>query len=246
MTNRVPILFLASCAGLLACGESMEVDSGAGGDAGRLEAGTREMDAAQPDAGSGAATDAGVPPPTDSGPSDADGDGVPDELDCAPDDAGVGASASRACSSVCGDGQESCLDGVWSACDAPSDCTCTTEGERRVASCAMCGEQSEECMGGIWTATSGCLNQGECEVGDVEMRDGAQCSVEQRICSTECSWGAWDYSVPPGECPPHTIACSSLVGDWICTDDCRKVDNPCCPTLSEPCCATSPFDCISG
>ncbi|MBZ0119975.1 MAG: hypothetical protein K8H88_23505 [Sandaracinaceae bacterium] len=187
------------------------------------------------DAGLDAAIDAPSASPdggSDAGPPDRDSDGVPDALDCGPDDPATGRTASRGCMNDCGMGTEPCSDGTWGACSAPTDCLCDTAGMRRIVTCGRCGEQAQECQGGVWTATSACLNQGECEAGAVETTDPVQCGVDQRLCRSDCTWGDWTVLVPRGECAPGSSSCISLPGgggDLLCTDDCRWVDNPCCP-----------------
>lgn len=198
-----------------ACGEP-----GPGTDGGSLDAGTEPRDAGSTDAG---------PPPADAGTDDRDGDGVPDGGDCAPDDPAVGATSSRPCDRGCGAGVETCADGVWGACSAPSDCTCDTPGMRRVAACGMCGMVSEECMDGRWQSVSMCLNQGECMPGAVEDRDQPRCQVDQRICTEGCVWGEWSTIVPAGPCEPGTMGFCSFDEDWRCVEGCVQVDNPECP-----------------
>ena len=143
----------------------------------------------------------------DGGSADGDGDGVVAALDCDDANASVGETAERACSSACSAGVERCTRGVWAACDAPTDCACSTPGMMRLASCARCGMRSERCGdAGLWEAVSDCLDQGECEVAAVEERMTTMCGTEQRLCGSSCAWGDWSSSVPDGECVPLDFA----------------------------------------
>jgi hypothetical protein len=163
---------------------------------------------------------------------DADRDGVPDARDCDPASATVGATGSRACTGVCGAGVETCTDGAWAECIPAADCTCATEGMRRLTSCGMCGQRSEECITGRWMSISTCIGEGECNLGDVETRRDRLCMTEQRLCGADCRYGSWTMTRPPGECEAGLRNCdptSPTLPDFLCTDDCLIVDNPCCP-----------------
>lgn len=218
MTKQLVLVAVATHL-MMACGG--DADGDAGIDGGMIDA--SDAGDATPDAG---------PPEMDSGPLDTDEDGTPDDVDCDPADAAVGATGSRSCDNACGAGTETCTDGVWAGCDAPTDCLCDTEGANRVADCGNCGMQSEQCTGGVWVAQSMCLNQGECAPATVEMRTTDYCQVDQRLCSSECAWNDWSTIVPAGECRAGSMgSCRMGVpqSDFICTSDCRRLDDPACP-----------------
>lgn len=161
-------------------------------------------------------------PMADVGPADQDMDGVPAARDCDDTDTAVGASSSRACSSACGAGTETCADGVWGVCSAPTDCVCTTEGEMRVGTCGMCGMQSQRCTGGVWTGASSCLGEGVCVPASVESRDTMFCGTEERLCGIDCNWGEWLQATPDGECiPTYSRTCpDNPTLQQSCQEDC--------------------------
>lgn len=162
--------------------------------------------------------------PTEDAPAstDGDGDGVPRAMDCDDADPMVAATASRSCSNMCGSGTESCTNGTWSACSAPTDCMCATEGEMRVGTCGMCGMQSQRCTGGVWTGVSSCLGEGVCVPASVESRATMFCGTQERLCGESCTWGAWLQATPDGECiPTRTRTCPDNPSrDQSCLEDC--------------------------
>lgn len=167
--------------------------------------------------------------PVDSGPADTDGDGVPDAVDCAPEDESTGAEAERDCTNMCGVGAETCRDGEWTTCSAPTDCLCDTPGEARVVQCGNCGQMSERCADGAWMPTSECLDEGPCAPADVESMDRGNCGVNQRICQTDCNWGDWAVVTPRGECSPGSRQCDPPTGtDRLCNSMCMWEDDPAC------------------
>jgi len=173
------------------------------------------------DVGTGVSTDGGADAPVDG-----DGDGIVAGVDCNDADATVGSAATRPCSTACGAGSEVCTAGVWAACNAPTDCTCTTPGAMRIAPCPRCGTQSEQCTGGMWQAVSACIGQGACEVAAVETMTNDYCGQSQRICGTTCAWSAWTVTVPNGECRANILnACPSGIPN-MCDATCHWV-TPC-------------------
>lgn len=186
-------------------------------------------DSATPGQDSGPASDAAPDAPRDAGfdsgvsdaapidaPADAndvdafvdtDGDGVADAADCDPADPGVARTGTRACTNSCGSGTQTCTDGVWAVCSAPTDCACTTPGATRVADCGMCGTQGQTCTAGVWTPNSACLGQGECNAGMSETMNLSRCGQQQRLCDSSCHWGSWVTTVPRGECTAGEMEC---------------------------------------
>lgn len=142
--------------------------------------------------------DAFVPGPD--APSDTDGDGFLSSVDCDDTDPMVTHYATRSCTSACGQGNETCADGRWSACSAPVDCDCTMPGATRIAVCGNCGMQSQTCTDGHWVAGSTCLGEHECPVGAVETVDTEYCGRRQRLCEATCTWGMWEYLIENGVC----------------------------------------------
>ena len=100
---------------------------------------------------------------------------------------------------------------------------CSEEGAMRVVACGSCGTGQETCTAGAWTRSSECIGEGECSPGTVET-DDAMCGSRSRICSTECSFGEWDVTTPPGECAAGDTRASdcdlSSAGTDTCSDDC--------------------------
>lgn len=209
----------------------------------------------QPDIDSGARPDAqsGV---------DGDGDGVLREVDCDDADVNVGRTGSRSCASGCGEGTETCTDGVWSACDAPTDCACTGDGTQTIP-CGRCGMQTQRCVGGEWTNEGACTGEGVCTPGATDTGSEAcgTCGTQMltRTCTGNCAWGDWAttgacmgggicspgqsemQTVPCGNCGTRTETrtCTSACtwGDWVpgtCTGE-----GECAPgsteTMSQAC-----------
>lgn len=86
-------------------------------------------------------------------------------------------------------------------------------------------------MDGVWEEVSSCLTEGECEVGATEQRSFTFCRVDERLCRADCTWGEWSTIVPTGECRGlGAFECDAQSQtDYICTSDCRRIDNPDCP-----------------
>jgi hypothetical protein len=215
MENAHSLLLVLAAVALGCSGGPGEPDAGEAPDA------SQPADGGQPD------------PDVDGGatPDDADDDGVPTASDCDDADPGVGESAERECSTECGDGTERCAMGVWGDCDAPTECLCDTPGTMRITPCGRCGMQSERCSDdGRWESVSECLNQGECDVAEVETRMTDLCGTEQRLCDSSCMWGEWSEVVPDGECEPGDLAaCSSDSGLFLHCDETCHWETECRP-----------------
>ena len=108
--------------------------------------------------------------------------------------------ASRPCSTACGDGDESCVDGVWE-CDAVETCECTS-GEEDRRDCGRCGTEVRTCSSGSWSSWSSCTGEGVCPPGDVENQDCGRCGTQTRTCTDTCNWGTWSSCTDEGVCSP--------------------------------------------
>ncbi len=174
-----------------------------------------------------------APALSDVGPVDSDSDGVSAATDCNDSDPGVGRTATRSCTSMCGAGTEACTDGTWGPCSAPTDCGCSMAGAMRVIDCGYCGMQSQRCDGATWTDTGACLYQGECTAGAAEIEDTTWCGQRQRLCDAECHWLDWVQTVPDGECESGSCRCSPFVPDerWRCSATCMRVRVAMCDDL---------------
>lgn len=189
---------------------------------------------------------------------DADGDGVPAGDDCDDQDPALLGDAERACPGDCGSGIEQCLDGVWGACSAPTDCECTP-GDGRNVRCVMCGEQMQRCgADGRWADEGACMGVGDCvaDAEDVETRDCGLCGegteARTRTCSGECTWSEWsewgECMDATGICPAgesetetrtcgdcgiqtRTRTCNATCGwdDWSEWSDCDETGAVCAP-----------------
>lgn len=165
-------------------------------------------------------TDAYVPGPD--APSDMDGDGFLSSVDCDDADPMVTHYATRPCTSACGEGNETCAEGRWNACGAPTDCDCSMPGATRIAMCGNCGMQSQTCTGGRWTPGSACLSERDCSVGAVETVDTEYCGLRQRLCDASCAWGMWEFLVADGVCRrgEMRICPDTMAGYQTCDDSC--------------------------
>lgn len=119
---------------------------------------------------------------------DEDGDGFAETSDCNDQDATVGTRAERSCESDCATGLQQCAQGLWSDCDAPTDCSCSGS-ETRTLSCPMCGQSTQDCQDGSWVTTEECSGQGTCAPGEIEnLGSCGDCGTLRRICSDTCTW----------------------------------------------------------
>ena len=200
-------LALGGCSG---AGESSDAGSGS------IDSGRSDRDAVE-DAGE-------LPdvPGSDSSRPDTDRDGVPDPEDCDPVDAAVGREGTRGCAGVCGAGQESCMSGIWGACeDLDPSCVCDTPGASRDSPCGMCGRRPERCTAaGVWEPRGECADEGVCVPGTEIMYEDS-CGTYDGICTDTCVWDAIVVGTP-GECNAGERECDPRKsGGRLCTDFCR-------------------------
>lgn len=124
--------------------------------------------------------------------TDSDGDGLDGTIDCDDADPTVGSVAERACTGACGEGVETCTDGVWSDCSAPTSCDCEAGAPARTIDCMHCGTQRQICSGGTWTNDGVCTGAGPCSPGEIGTGGACgNCGMERRTCGADCTWGAW-------------------------------------------------------
>ncbi len=185
---------------------------------------------------------------------DADNDGSPDSTcggsDCADLDSTIGAGSTRACASACGaTGVEMCADGVWTACDAPTDCACTPGAVDSVP-CALCGTATRTCGDdGQWSELSACGDQGVCEPGTQQAVSCGELDCTSPVagsqmdtCTVACVWSAGACVGAPECCPGATEsnacgACGSsgrtcdASGQWSDWSSCLEPE--CCPGEAE-------------
>lgn len=85
-----------------------------------------------------------------------------------------------------------------------ADVLCTP-AETRAVPCGRCGVASQRCgSDGRWELPGICTDEGECEGGSMETETTALCGERVRVCTSECTWGAWTATVPDGACEPGT------------------------------------------
>jgi hypothetical protein len=159
--------------------------------------------------------------------ADADGDGVATAEDCDDTAPLIGRSSSRACTSPCGVGTETCTTGTWGPCSAPTTCECTDGDPPRDVPCGFCGTQQQLCVGGRWMNAGGCSASGECAAGSVESGGACgRCGTRMRACDSTCAWGA-ESCVGEGECVAGTVetdtqpcGCGTRSRTRTCTSSC--------------------------
>jgi hypothetical protein len=157
--------------------------------------------------------------------TDLDEDGTPAATDCDDSDPEVGRQAQRLCTSRCGEGLIECTDGVWTECDAPTECACAIGDPPRDVPCGRCGTQRQVCTGGAWVDEGTCTGEGVCMPDAIETRTapcgacGEGTQVETRRCSASCGWGEWtsgtcmtSATCSPGATDREERACGTTCG----------------------------------
>ena len=111
--------------------------------------------------------------------------------------------ASEICQGPCGEGTRQCdAAGIWSDCDATTDCTCD-QGQTTTKACGYCGQMQGTCSPeGVWSWSNLCTGEGVCAAATVEAQDCGNCGAQERICSEECTWGEYSECTGMGECAP--------------------------------------------
>lgn len=155
---------------------------------------------------------------------DVDGDGYPAASDCDDDDPSVVPGSTRPCETECGTGTETCSEGSWQACTAPTECECVP-GDERPEPCGRCGSVTRSCgQDGRWGGAGACSGEGECMFGDSQEQTCGSCGQQIRFCAANCVWGDWGGCVEGGECVPGVIDSRSCgrcgTQGRTCGDDC--------------------------
>ncbi len=175
-------------------------------------------------------------------PEDHDGDGFPASQDCDDNDPEIYPGVSRDCQSACDYGIQVCLaNGEWNDCTARTDCDCDSPGDTRIIDCGYCGQASQECgLDLLWDYPAVCLGEGECQAGALEEAYCDICGLRIRLCSAECTWGAWDSSACFGDCFPGAQDISTdncelgLHRPMVCGVDCTwEPDGECTGACTE-------------
>lgn len=143
--------------------------------------------------------------------------------------------ADRACSSACGGGSESCVDGAWTGCTAvsPADETCdgTDEDcdsridEGLVRGCSSaCGAGIQTCVTGAWSmCTARTPTPETCNAFDDDCNSIVDDGLS-RACSTACGSGSETCSIGTwGSCTAPPVG----------TETCNLVDDDCNGTCDD-------------
>lgn len=140
---------------------------------------------------------------------DMDGDGYPADQDCNDFDRAVYPGVTRACSTACDLGTETCgEDGAWSPCSAIAICACLTPMETRHIPCGKCGSAEQVCGANyVWSMPGPCLSEGPCSQGQQTQVTCPYCGTGNQVCGTDCEWGPADCS---GECTPGETETTSI------------------------------------
>ncbi len=120
----------------------------------------------------------------------------------------------RSCSTACGEGEETCLDGMWS-CDALEHCDCVPPAED-TRLCGRCGVERRSCQGDMtWGEWGGCEDEGECNSDDTRTEECGSCGSRSQVCGDDCRWGDWTSCSGERDCAPGAV-------DYSFCDDCTQ------------------------
>lgn len=126
------------------------------------------------------------------------------------------------CSTTCGEGVRSCVDGDWE-CSAPENCDCAP-GEEDTEECGLCGTRRRTCNSDYtWGDWGSCEGTGECEPGRIQNEGCERCGQRTRTCGDDCRWGGWSGCEDMGECSPGQTqdgGCDRC-SQRVCSDRCR-------------------------
>ncbi|MBI2892153.1 MAG: hypothetical protein HYY06_01275 [Deltaproteobacteria bacterium] len=178
---------------------------------------------------------------------DEDGDGFPAVLDCDDRDPEVVPGRMRACESACGSGTQVCVQGRWSDCTAPVDCSCEPD-EERDEPCGRCGTAVRKCDAqGAWGEAGDCEGEGgECVPGAMAREPCGNCGARSRSCGRDCEWEEWggcdgEHGCAPGDvetetcggCGSRSRSCDDRC-EWEAWETC-ELDGECSPGDTEEC-----------
>ncbi len=186
------------------------------------------------DAGGLADVGLDVPVLPDTPSDDVDMDGVVTSMDCDDADAAVGLTGVRSCTSVCGEGVETCIAGTWGTCSVGTECLCAIVGETRMAACDRCGRAVETCGADNRWARGACMDQGECNPGEevVSPSTCCECMDQLMICGDSCMFEEIVQRFPGAECAIRgTCRCTGSGGEFcsICDTRCMLMPVDACP-----------------
>lgn len=79
--------------------------------------------------------------------------------------------------------------------------TCKCPGSKKSTACGKCGIQKWSCTNFTWKTSGACIDQGLCSINDQESQSCGKCGngTKSRVCSSQCSWGAWSSCSDPDE-----------------------------------------------
>jgi len=140
------------------------------------------------------------------------------------------------CFTMCGDGKETCNNGIWGKCSAeePKLCknydNCQME-EMCVVQCPsapaeQCNGMDENCDGQVDETFA-------CTIGEMQEQGCGNCGTQSRTCTGSCTWGGWSACNGQGECVKGTSkiegVCGSKCGQqkWQCSNQCWWQQSSC-------------------